>query len=58
MSIFFASIRLLKTIRNNLFHGRKHGADGWDKPARIQDLLETGKLILDQLARLADIEAD
>lgn len=51
-------VRLLKTIRNNLFHGGKHGADGWDNPERTQDLLTTGKLILDQLARLADIEAD
>lgn len=51
-------VRLLKTIRNNLFHGGKHGADGWDDPARTQDLLQTGKLILDQLAGLADIEAD
>lgn len=51
-------VRLLKTIRNNLFHGGKHGAEGWDNPARTQDLLVKGKLILDQLARLAGIEAD
>ena len=51
-------VRLLKTIRNNLFHGGKHGAEGWDNPERTQDLLITGKSILDQLARLADIEAD
>jgi hypothetical protein len=51
-------VRLLKTIRNNLFHGGKHGAEGWDNPERTQDLLVTGKSILDQLARLADIEAD
>jgi hypothetical protein len=51
-------VRLLKTIRNNLFHGGKHGADGWDDPVRTQELLRTGKLVLDQLAELADIEAD
>lgn len=51
-------VRLLKTIRNNLFHGGKHGAEGWDDPVRTQELLVTGKLILDQLAKLANIEAD
>ncbi|MES1383898.1 hypothetical protein ABUU23_19015, partial [Vibrio cholerae] len=51
-------IRLLKTVRNNLFHGGKHGADGWDNPERTQELLVIGKSILDHLARLADIEAD
>ncbi|MBO2582758.1 hypothetical protein [Shewanella algae] len=51
-------IRLLKTIRNNLFHGGKHGADGWDEPHRSKELLEVGKSILDQLARAADFEAD
>lgn len=51
-------VRLLKTIRNNLFHGGKHGAEGWDNPERTEELLVVGKSILDQLARLADIEAD
>lgn len=51
-------VRLLKTIRNNLFHGGKHGAEDWDNPVRTQDLLVTGRQILDQLARMADIEED
>ncbi|HIF9326956.1 TPA: hypothetical protein ACX6RP_003417 [Photobacterium damselae] len=51
-------VRLLKTIRNNLFHGGKHGADGWDDPKRMQDLLAAGKNVLDQLAKMADWEAD
>ena len=51
-------VRLLKTIRNNLFHGGKHGADGWDNPERTAELLQVGKKILDQLAELANFEAD
>lgn len=51
-------VRLLKTIRNNLFHGGKHGAEGWDDPDRTKILLRLGKSILDQLAKDADFEAD
>ena len=51
-------VRLLKTVRNNLFHGGKHGAEGWDEPERSKELLTVGKEILDQLAKLADFEAD
>lgn len=51
-------VRLLKTVRNNLFHGGKHGADGWDDPERTKKLLSSGKAILDQLATMADFEAD
>lgn len=51
-------VRLLKTIRNNLFHGGKHGAEGWDQPERTKELLLVGKLILDQLAEMADFESD
>jgi len=51
-------VRLLKTIRNNLFHGGKHGADGWDNPERTRILLVTGKNVLDQLAELADFTGD
>ena len=32
-------VRLLKTVRNNLFHGGKHGADGWDDPERSMLLM-------------------
>ncbi|MBO6850092.1 MAG: hypothetical protein JJ867_06400 [Marinobacter sp.] len=51
-------VRLLKTIRNNLFHGGKHGAEGWDDPERTKNLLVVAKIILDQLAGLARFEAD
>ncbi|PKM29502.1 MAG: hypothetical protein CVV07_10430 [Gammaproteobacteria bacterium HGW-Gammaproteobacteria-11] len=51
-------VRLLKTVRNNLFHGGKHGADGWDDPDRTKKLLSNGKVILDLLAAMADFEAD
>nr|WP_295712575.1 hypothetical protein [uncultured Halomonas sp.] len=50
-------VRLLKTTRNNLFHGGKHGAEGWDDPERTKELLVVGKSILDRLAELADFEA-
>lgn len=51
-------VLLVKTVRNNLFHGGKHGADGWTDPDRTKDLLITGKIILDQLAILGGIEGD
>jgi hypothetical protein len=51
-------VRLLKTVRNNLFHGGKHGEATWSDPERTRFLLETSKAILDQLAKLASIEAD
>jgi hypothetical protein len=51
-------VRLLKTVRNNLFHGGKHDAEGWDDPERTELLLSSGKAVLDQLAQLASLEAD
>lgn len=51
-------VRLLKTIRNNLFHGGKHGGAGWDDSKRTEGLLRTGKALLDQLAALAGFEHD
>jgi hypothetical protein len=51
-------IRLVKTTRNNLFHGGKHGSAGWDNPKRASQLLNDGKAILDQLADLAGFQAD
>ena len=51
-------IRLLNIVRNNLFHGGKHDADGWDDAARMEQLLKLGIAVLDQLATLAAIEAD
>ena len=51
-------VRVLSTVRNNLFHGGKHEVDGWDDRARTLKLLSLGLTVLDQLAALADIEAD
>lgn len=51
-------VRLLKTVRNNLFHGGKHGGSGWEDTDRTRLLLVNGKAILDQLAVLADFQAD
>lgn len=51
-------VRLLKTVRNNLFHGGKHGGAGWDDPKRTLLLLSSGKSVLDKLAQLASLEAD
>jgi hypothetical protein len=50
------TVRLLKTVRNNLFHGGKHGAAGWDHPDRTRELLAQSKLVLDQLAQLSSME--
>jgi len=51
-------VRLLKTVRNNLFHGGKHGGAGWDDPIRTKLLLSESKSVLAELAKLAGIEAD
>jgi len=49
---------MVKTVRNNLFHGGKHGAAGWDDPARMKDLLLNCRAILEQLVALAGFEGD
>ena len=51
-------VRLLQVIRNNLFHGGKHGADGWDDPGRTEYLLMLGKSVLDQMAEHAGFEEE
>ncbi len=51
-------VRLVSTVRNNLFHGGKHGGADWDEPNRTEELLLTSKVVLDQLADLASINAD
>lgn len=38
------------TVRNNLFHGGKHGGDSWDDPARMRVLLASTIGVLDDLA--------
>jgi hypothetical protein len=51
-------VRLLKTVRNNLFHGGKHGGGGWDSPQRTEELLKVGITVLDELAVLGGFDAD
>ena len=50
--------RLAKTVRNNLFHGGKHGAEGWDDPKRTEHLLNVAKAALDDLAAQTGLQAD
>lgn len=52
------AVRLLKTLRNNVFHGGKSGGAGWDQPERTAKLLDAGTETLHELASLAGIEAD
>lgn len=51
-------VRSIKTIRNNLFHGGKHGAAGWDNPVRTQLLLVSSKAVLANLAALGEFQGD
>ncbi|WLB84511.1 hypothetical protein [Bradyrhizobium elkanii] len=47
-----------KTVRNNLFHGGKHGHDQWDDPARMRRLLGLTITVLGELAALGDFGGD
>jgi hypothetical protein len=51
-------VRLLQTVRNNLFHGGKSGGAGWDDPKRTTLLLSNGIALLNQFAEMAGIESD
>ena len=51
-------IVLLRTVRNNLFHGAKHGSMTWDNPARTTELLAASRTVLDELADLAGFSED
>jgi len=51
-------VGFLKTVRNNLFHGGKHGDKGWDDPERTRALLESGIAVLDELADLGGFQVD
>lgn len=51
-------VRLAATVRNNLFHGGKHGNESWDDPARMRLLLPLVITILGELATHASIEND
>ncbi|CAQ71594.1 conserved hypothetical protein [Cupriavidus taiwanensis LMG 19424] len=48
------TVDALQVVRNNLFHGGKHGEKSWDDPERIDRLLTLGKVVLQQLANLHD----
>ncbi len=50
--------KLLRTVRNNLFHGGKHGSADWDNPDRTRQVLAAGSAVLEDLAAAAGIEAD
>lgn len=51
-------IAMLLTVRNNLFHGGKHGDSDVDRKERNLELLICGKIVLDQLANMADFIHD
>jgi hypothetical protein len=53
-----ATVRLIKIVRNNLFHGGKHGHKTWDNPARAQELIDLCIAALEQLAVLSSIDSD
>jgi hypothetical protein len=50
--------RFARTVRNNLFHGGKHGAGGWHPDARMQELLPLVITVLGELAELAGMQPD
>ena len=53
------SVDALNVVRNNLFHGGKHGEKAWDDPERTSLLLTLGLAVLKQLAELDEsIRAD
>lgn len=52
------AVRYAQTVRNNLFHGGKHGGSYWDDPRRMRRLLSATITVLDDFAQLAGIEGD
>lgn len=50
--------KLVQVVRNNLFHGGKHDAAGWDSASRIALLLPLSISVLDELAVLGGLSAD
>lgn len=51
-------IRLVQTVRNNLFHGGKHDVEGWDDPGRTERLLTLSVAVLDQIAEDTGLTTD
>ncbi|MEM5299898.1 hypothetical protein VSR82_37215 [Burkholderia sp. JPY481] len=50
--------QLLRVVRNNLFHGGKHGARDWDDQQRTESLLRSSLAILQQLVDLSGLAQD
>lgn len=51
-------VRLAQTVRNNLFHGGKHGSAYWNDADRMTLLLETTIAVLDDLAEQMGLTSD
>jgi len=51
-------VDLSHVVRNNLFHGGKHGGKGWDDPKRMMVLLPIVLTLLGELAEFSGIEGD
>jgi hypothetical protein len=49
---------MLSTVRNNLFHGGKHGDESFDDLDRNLVLLTIGVTVLNQLAEQTDLRND
>ena len=58
MSELGVVVLMLKTVRNNLFHGAKHGAANWDDLERTSELMVSATSILPELAKMAGLETD
>ena len=43
---FSGMVKIIKTIRNNLFHGGKFVVGGWDDPDRTEQLLNSSVVIV------------
>lgn len=49
---------LLRLVRNNLFHGGKHGDKHWDDPESTTRLLKQSQVVLDELVELGGFGND
>lgn len=51
-------VALVRTVRNNLFHGGKHDSEGWDNAVRIRQLIVLSTTVLDELADQTGLGSD
>jgi hypothetical protein len=51
-------VHLAQAVRNNLFHGGKHGSAYWNEADRMKLLLETTIAVLDDLADQMGLTSD